>query len=221
MTPAGGEGTAASTGADEVVYRGVRWRRSASGRMMWFNDGLKRWVLWAPDADAPPVPEGWDAAGAVDGTRGTPGNGSGITVDPYADRPRPQGLWRYLSTDSMARRPPMRSPYRIAPLVLVALIIIVAAYQATRPAAHASKQDIAAAEALKGDCLVKSGGTALYPDFSPKPVSCTAPNAFVKVIAVVLPLKGAACPAGSVGVRALDNNLAGEPVECVVKLALP
>jgi hypothetical protein len=142
-------------------------------------------------------------------------------VDPYADRPRPQGLWRYLSTDSMARRPPMRSPYRIAPLVLVALIIIVAAYQATRPAAHASKQDIAAAEALKGHCLVKSGGTALYPDFSPNPVSCTAPNAFVRVIAVVLPLKGAACPAGSVGVRALDNNLAGEPVECVVKLVLP
>ncbi len=41
----------------EVVYRGVRWRRSASSeRISWFNEGLGRWVVWVPKSDAPPLP---------------------------------------------------------------------------------------------------------------------------------------------------------------------
>ena len=222
-------GGAAGAGTDEVAYRGVRWRRSSSGRMMWFNDGLRRWVLWSAGSDAPPVPEDWEG----DGGEGPPGagaaaprvgapsagapsggapSGDGAPGQRATERP---GLLRYLPNDAMARRPGMRSPYRIVPLVVVALIIGVAVYQATRPPNKATRQDIAAAMALKGVCLEKSGGTAQYPDYSPIPVSCSSAKAVVKVVEVVVPGPHAACPIESLAMRVLDPAAAGEPVECL------
>ncbi len=66
--------------------------------------------------------------------------------------------------DAMSTRAPMRSPYRLIPLVRIAVIIVaVALWEATRPPGHATKADIAAAEALKGQCLVKEGGKPSFP----------------------------------------------------------
>jgi len=120
----------------------------------------------------------------------------------------------------MSRRPSMRSPYRLAPLVIALLIVAVALWQATRPASHATKTDISAAEALKGQCLARSGGTAKAPRYLPVPVTCSSSAASVKVVAVLVPGSGRSvpCPAGSLVVQVLEPNVVGEPSECVLAL---
>lgn len=113
----------------------------------------------------------------------------------------------------------MRSPYRLVPLVIALLIVAVAVWQATRPAAHATRSDVAKAQALKGDCLARSGGTAKAPVYSAVPVSCTASDASVRVVAVLVPgSRSVSCPAGSLVVQVLEPNVVGEPSECVLAL---
>ena len=110
----------------------------------------------------------------------------------------------------------MRSPYRIVPIVVAVLIIAIAIYQSTRPPSHATRQDIAAAEALKGRCLARDGGNTEFPDYSATPVNCSAKQAAVRVIKVVVPGKAGVCPADSLEVRVVDVAAVGEPAECLV-----
>ena len=57
--------------------------------------------------------------------------------------------------------------------MLVAVFVVAFAFwQATRPPARATQADIAAAQALKGQCLRRQGGTKAAPVYSPTPVSC-------------------------------------------------
>jgi len=123
----------------------------------------------------------------------------------------------------MSTRPPMRSPYRLVPLLVVAFIVAIALWQATRPANSASKADIAAAQTLKGQCLARSGGTARAPNYSPTPVSCTAAAASVKVVAVLVPgpAHTGPCPRGSAVVQVVEPNVRGEPSECVLPVNRP
>jgi hypothetical protein len=205
-----GNGSVGDVATHETVHRGVRWRRDPAGRISWFNDGLGRWVTWSPGADAPPLPPGWG------GSRDSRREGEAAR----AQRTAPPARVRTTPTDAMSRRPSMRSPYRLVPLFITAFIVAIAVWQATRPAAHASKADIAAAEALTGDCLARNGGTATSPVYSPVPVSCTAGDASVKVVAVLVPGPGrpAPCPPGSLVVQVLEPNVVGEPSECVLAL---
>jgi hypothetical protein len=212
--PARGSG-ARGSGVDgstdgAFVYRGVRWDRSPKGRISWFNDGLGQWVWWSPGSDAPPLPPGWGSqpgGAAVEGTVG-----AREQVEP----PR-------APADAMSTRPPMRSPYRLVPLLLVAFIVAIAFWQATRPATSAGKADIAAAQALAGQCLARSGGTTSAPAYSPTPVSCSAPGASVRVVAVLVPGSGTngSCPKRSAVVQVLEPNVRGEPSECVLPLRKP
>ncbi len=215
MTPSRGNGSVDSAAAKETVHRGVRWRRASSGRISWFNDGLGRWVTWSPGADAPPLPPAW--RGDHDGETVPGGGGPSRTAKAQtakAQTAKPQTA----PTDAMARRPSMRSPYRLAPLLIVVFIVGFAVWQATRPAAHASKADIAAAEALKGDCLARDEGTAKSPVYSATPVSCSAGDASVRVVAVLVPGtdRSVSCPQGSLVVQVLEPNVVGEPSECVL-----
>jgi hypothetical protein len=188
--------SAAGTPTDEVVHRGVRWRRSPSGRTLWFNEGLSRWVLWEPGSDAPPLPPSWEPD------------------EPVPDEPVATG--GAPPTDAMSTRAPMRSPYRLIPLVIAVIIVALAFWDATRPPGHATKADIAAAEALKGQCLVKEGGKPSFPLLSPTPVSCSSAKAFAKVVAVMVPGHPGSCPLGSVVVQVLQTGVVGEPSECLL-----
>ncbi len=197
-----------SASTKDVVHRGVRWRRTPAGRISWFNDGLGRWVAWSPGADAPPLPPGWGGTGDDD------------LVQVRAPDEPAQVAPGVAPTDAMARRPSMRSPYRLAPLLVVVFIVALAIWQATRPAAHATKADIAAAEALNGQCLARDGGTAKSPAFAPGPVVCTGADASVKVVAVLVlgSSRSVSCPQGSLIVQVLEPNVVGEPSECVLAL---
>ena len=188
--------SAPGAATSEAVHRGVRWRRSRSGRTLWFNEGLSRWVLWEPGSDAPPLPPGWEPDEPV------------VDEPVRAAGPRPM--------DAMSTRAPMRSPYRLVPLVIAVIIVALALWQATRPPGHATKADIAAAEALKGQCLVKQGGKPSFPLLSPTPVSCSAAKAYAKVVAVIVPGHPGSCPRGSAVVQVLQTGVVGEPSECLL-----
>ncbi len=116
----------------------------------------------------------------------------------------------------MSTRASMRSPYRIVPLVIAVIIVAVALWEATRPPGHATKADIAAAEALKGQCLLKEGGKPSFPVLLPTPVSCSAPKAYAKVVAVLVPGHAGSCPLGSAVVQVLQTGVVGEPSECIL-----
>jgi hypothetical protein len=225
VTPSRGNGSVDSAAAKETVHRGVRWRRASSGRISWFNDGLGRWVAWSPGADAPPLPPGWRGDGdgeTVPGGGGSSGPANAQTANAQPAKARKAKAEtanaETAPTDAMARRPSMRSPYRLAPLLIVLFIVALAVWQATRPAAHASQADIAAAEALKGNCLAQDGGTAKSPVYSATPVSCSAGNASARVVAVLVPGtdRSVSCPEGSLVVQVLEPNVVGEPSECLL-----
>ncbi|MDA8301370.1 MAG: hypothetical protein M0005_07460 [Actinomycetota bacterium] len=130
-------------------------------------------------------------------------------------RERP-GLLRYLPENAMARRRPMTSPLRWVPIAIAMAIVAIAVYQATRPPAHATRQDIATAEALKDKCLAQqAGGSGSY---STTPVSCRSASAAVKVVAVVLPAKLVSCPRGTEVARVAKPGVVGEPFECLEPL---
>jgi hypothetical protein len=196
-------GNVGTSSGNKAVHRGVRWRRSSGGQISWFNDGLGRWVAWSPDSDAPPLPPGW-AQGA---------SSRDVAVETVATPAT-------APADAMSNRSPMRSPYRLVPLLIVVFIVAIAAWQATRPASRASHADIAAAEALKGQCLARDGGTADAPVYSATPVSCNAGGGSVRVVAVLVAGHNGptSCPKGSSVVQVLAANVAGEPSECVLPL---
>ena len=222
MSSSRSNGSIDSASTKEVVHRGVRWRRTPAGRISWFNDGLGRWVTWSPGSDAPPVPAGWggDGGDAPVSVRARTGTGTGIGIGIGTQGEPASGAPVGPPTDAMARRPSMRSPFRLAPLLIIVLIVAIAVWQATRPAAHATKADIAAAEALNGQCLARDGGTAKSPAFAPAPVSCTGADGSVKVVAVLVPgsSRSVSCPQGSLVVQVLEPNVVGEPSECVLPL---
>lgn len=58
-----GVGTRAGQDApkvDETTHRGIEWQKAASGRMRWWDDEDKRWVMYKAGKDAPPRPPGWE-----------------------------------------------------------------------------------------------------------------------------------------------------------------
>jgi hypothetical protein len=193
----------------EVVHRGVTWRRSSAGRVTWYNEGLRRWVTWLPGSDAPPLPEGWEKSAVVSARRATPTRVGRPAPVSEADTEPGAGA------NAMAARPSMRSPYRLVPLVIFIAIIALAVYQATATSS-ASPQQKAQAYALSGRCLARNGGSRSAPSYSPTPVSCASSRAAVKVVDVVEP-KGTVvrCPAGTDVAQILLAGVRGEPFECL------
>ncbi len=188
-----------SAKTEEVVSRGVRWRRSASGRAVWYNEGLGRWVTWHEGADAPPVPEGWAAVVAPAGRTGEPAGAR--------------------AGDAMSNRLPLRSPFRMVPIVIFLAIIGISLYQALKPPSQATRADISAAMALQGRCLARGGGSAAAPVYSSTPVACSDPTAAVRVVSVVkTTAKVASCPRGSEPAFVVKATVLGEPFECLAKL---
>jgi hypothetical protein len=199
----------ASSAPPEVIYRGVRWRRSASSeRISWFNEGLGRWVVWVPKSDAPPLPP--EYAAPITSGAGGPAGAAGPVAAGAGNRGTP--------IDAMSARKPMTSPYRLVPVIIAVLVVVLALWQATRPPARATQADISAAQALRGQCLQRHGGTTFAPIYAPAAVSCQSARASVKVVAVLVPGKPGSCPPGSAVIQVLQAGVTGEPSECILPL---
>lgn len=190
-----------------VTHRGVQWRRVASGTITWHNDGLNRWVTWYPGSDAPPLPPGWGPA-EEDGP-GAPA----VAVAAAASPSGAPGRGRPVGGPVPLERPPMRSPWRVVPIVIAVAVVALALWQALKPAGSASAADISAAHALEGQCLAKVGGTEKSPIIGASAVECSSKRAAVKVVSIALEQRS--CPAGTAAVQVVDAGVKGEPYECV------
>jgi hypothetical protein len=162
------------TEVEEVEHRGIRWRRPGpKGPIEFLDPNKASWVEWAPGVDAPPRPPGWEPAQAP--AYGAAGQG------------RPP-------------RPGWRTPWRLVPLAVTLLVLVVAVVQVFNPSANNVKQEAATTAALLGKCLAQSGTAEGHPKYSANPVPCTSPTAAVKVVQVLASTPGSpACEPGTTG----------------------
>jgi hypothetical protein len=174
-------------GKATTTFRGVRWERNTAGRLRWRDDDQHRWVLWRPGQDAPPRPPGW----VVDEPIGTP----------LRDK-RARAGWR--------------SPYRLVPIGLVVLVLVVGIVQATSHKTSAGTEADQAATKLLDHCLATDGTANGQPIYEAGSVPCSSSHASVKVVAV-LPraATSSTCPKATSSVRLAFPGVSSPPVLCV------
>ncbi len=133
--------------------------------------------------------------------------------------PRPPG-WDRPSQALSRSRPGWRSPYRIAPVVLVVAALVIALVQVLRPSGNAVKAEAAATAKLPGQCLSQHGNEGGHPRYSATPVSCADPTASVKVVAVLPTAPGntQTCPAGTAGYQIPYNGVQYPHILCLQPL---
>ena len=158
-------------GVEEVEHRGIRWRRAGAG------------------AGGPAPIEFLD-----------PNSSQWVRWQPGVDAPpRPPG-WEPARAGVRPPRPGLRTPWRLVPLAVTALVVVVAVIQVLHPSGNNVKKEQAATAALLGKCLAQHGTAEGHPKYSPSPVPCTSPAASVRVAAVVPSAPGSEPgPAGTTG----------------------
>jgi hypothetical protein len=173
-----------------TTHRGVRWERNTYGRLRWHDDDADRWVLWKAGQDAPPRPPDW-----VDG-RGEP------LGSPLRDK-RARAGWR--------------SPYRLVPIGLVILVLVIGVVQATRTKSpSAASLETSSTAKLLGRCLVTDGTADGQARYEAGSVPCSSVRASVKVVKVLPGTPGSPpCPAGTTTVRIAYPGVASPHRECV------
>ena len=134
--------------------------------------------------------------------------------------PRPAG-WdrRAPHAPPPLTRPPWRSPYRVIPLVLVVIVLVLGLIQALRSngSTTGGATETKQAEAFSGRCLPKASAK---PDagYLSTPVACSSPTAAGKVVAVVTWQAGPkACPAATTP-AILTSGVSHPHFECIAKL---
>ncbi len=109
-----------------------------------------------------------------------------------------------------------RSPYRLVPVGLALLVVVVGVYQATKDTSDPVAAEARAAEALVGKCLAQDGTAAGHPRYGSRPVPCELPLADVKVRSVLPGTPGSpSCPKGTAAVQLSYIGVRYPHVECV------
>ena len=159
-------------GSEEVEHRGIRWRRNE------------------------PVAGGQATIEFLD-----PNTSRWVPWQPGVDAPpRPPGWEPAPPARARPSRPGWRTPWRLVPLAVTVLVVVVAVVQVLHPSGNNVKKEQEATVALLGRCLAQHGTAEGHPKYSPAPVPCTSPTASVKVRAVVPSAPGSApCPHGTTG----------------------
>ncbi len=179
----------ATTPGESVRHKGVRWHRAPNGVVRWWNEDLNQWVRWRPGADAPPRPPDWEVGG---GSAGGPAT-------------------------NKAARAGWRSPYRWAPLALIAFVVVVGLAQATRGSGGQDAAETKASAKLAGQCLHQNGMADGHPKYSATGVACGSSGANVRVVRVLPGTPGAPlCPAAETGLSLPYPGVRYPHVECVL-----
>ena len=136
---------------------------------------------------------------------------------PGVDAPPLPPRWSLLGVPTRVERPGWRSRWRIIPVALVVVAVIVAVVQATLPSGNNVKKEAAASAALLGRCLPQSGTADGHPKYSTKTVPCDSRSARVRVVQVVPSNPGSPlCPTGTTGVEIPYPGVQYPHIECVV-----
>jgi hypothetical protein len=121
-------------------------------------------------------------------------------------------------TEAIAR-PSWRTPWRIVPVVLIVVALVIAVTQALDSGrGNQVTKETKASAALLGRCLQQDGTLAGHPKYLPKSVSCTSAQADAKVVAVLTSTPGSPlCPSDTVGME-LPYDVPHPHIECVQPL---
>lgn len=122
-----------------------------------------------------------------------------VTWAPGVDAPpRPQGWEDGGGVSGIASRPGWRSRWRLVPVLLTVVVVIIAFVQVLRPSGNQVHKEAAATAALLGTCLAQHGTAEGHPKYAAKPVACTASTASVRVVKVIPSTPGSPlCPAAT------------------------
>jgi hypothetical protein len=113
--------------------------------------------------------------------------------------PRPPG---WAPAGARPARPAFLTPWRVIPLVLVVVAVVIAVVQVLRPSGNQTAKEAAASKALLGQCLAEHGTSGGHPKYSSTAVPCNSSTAAVKVVAVIPSTPGnPLCAAGTTGVE--------------------
>jgi hypothetical protein len=114
--------------------------------------------------------------------------------------PLPPG-WSMLGVPTRVTRPGWRSRWRLVPIVLIVVAMVIAIIQSTHPSGNPVAKEAAAAQALLGKCLTQKGTANGQPVYSSTAVACDAHDAAVRVVQVLStgPQASPSCPGGTVG----------------------
>ena len=126
------------------------------------------------------------------------------------DRRRPAGV----------ERPSWRSRWRLVPLVLIALVIVIAVVQGLRPSGNQLHKEATETAALLGKCLAQNGTAGGHAKYSAKGVPCNSPTASVRVVRVIPSTPGSPiCPGGTTGVEVPYPGVSYPHILCIQPLA--
>ncbi len=132
--------------------------------------------------------------------------------------PRPTGWDRPAPT--RPPRPGWRSPYRLVPVALAVILVVVGLVQALGSAQPVTSA-VDRARALQGKCLSRTGTIAGVAAYSATAVACAAPDAAVKVVATIVGPAGSGHPRSCPVATTLVELLCVEPVRSLQQPAQP
>jgi hypothetical protein len=139
---------------------------------------------------------------------------------PGADAPPLPPRWEAETAPPLPprlNRPAWRSPYRLVPVALVIVVIVLGVYQATKTTSDPIAAETRTAEALVGKCLAQDGISGGHPKYLSRPVPCALPTADVKVESIRSGVPGRpTCPAGTTPVQLPALGVRYPHVECVL-----
>ena len=113
-------------------------------------------------------------------------------------------------------RPHWTTGWRLVPVVLTVVVVVIAVLQALRPSGNQVEKEAKASAALLGKCLAQNGTALGHPKYSSTPVSCESRTATVKVVKVLPSTPGSPlCPAATTGVELPYAGVKFLHIECV------
>jgi len=133
--------------------------------------------------------------------------------------PRPPG---WVPAGTRPARPAFLTPWRLIPLILVVVAVVIAVVQVVRPSGNQTTKEAAASKALLGKCLAQHGTSGGHPKYTSTTVPCDSSSASVKVVAVIPSTPGSAlCAAGTTGVELPYPGVQYPHIMCVQPVRPP